>query len=122
MINVTDDALKAEFDDLLHAIKGLAGLADPKEKSDSSHRLLGSLVAIVTKLNSVLRHELEDSKPSSNILDKLDQWIKDVRHALSQIAAALEAQSYTIGFDVPFGINMSMTFTPKIQATEGEYN
>jgi hypothetical protein len=127
--NITLDSIAAEFDDLLSSIQGLASYTDSKEQTEQSHTLLGSLFRVVSKLNYLLRQQMtrEESalsmtQPASNqqsistldssLLDSLDQWIQKIKQAFSQLAKFLGAASYTIGFQVPLGIQVSITFTP----------
>ncbi len=123
LVDSSVDAAAAELDDLLRSIEEIAEYTDPKEKSEHSHRLLGTLFRMVGKLNYLLRSDFgaEGSKspadqkgvsPGSTLLDSLDQWILKIKEAFSQLAKFLEAQSYTIGFGVPLGINVSITFKP----------
>ncbi len=122
--NVTSDTITSELDDLLHAIEGLSSYTDTKEKDERSHLLLGSLFKVVGKLNYLLRNQIAEKEVvrmtpdqqalslGSTLLDTLDQWILKIKEAFSKLAKVLKAQSYTIGFAIPLGINVSITFTP----------
>ena len=125
--NITQNTVAAELDDLLNSIEGLDGYTDPEEQSEHSHRLLGSLFRVISKLNYLLRQQMTkeenivaqpapnqqvSSSIDSSILDGLDRWIQKIRQAFSQLAKFLGAASYTIGFQVPLGIQVSITFTP----------
>lgn len=119
MADITEDSVVAELEDLVHSIEGLSAITDKTQLESKSHNLLGTFFGIVGKLNYLLRNELEGGHKefglgkgtSSILLDSLDQWILKIRHAFSQLANYLAAQSYTIGFNVPFGINVSITFS-----------
>lgn len=118
MVDITADSVEAEFDDLIHSIEGLSTVADEKEVVIASHSLLGKFFGIIGKLNYLLQNDLEGHRElrlgkttSSNLLDSLDQWIQKIKQEFSKIAKFLAAQSYSIGFSAPFGIEVSVTFS-----------
>jgi len=115
------ETVSQELDDLLSSIEGLGSYKDLDEKSAQSNRLLGGLFRIVGKLNNLLQPKLSEKstgptlKPISidaDILEAFDAWIVKIKQALSQLAKILSAQSYTIGFSIPMGLQVSVTFTP----------
>jgi len=48
----------------------------------------------------------------SDILSKFESWIQTIKQALAQLARILKASQYTIGVQFPFGVSVSITFTP----------
>ena len=119
LADITEDSVAAEFQDLVHSIEGLSAITDKTQIDSKSHSLLGNFFGIVGKLNYLLRKELGEGRrelglgkaTSLSLLNSLDQWIQKIKHAFSQLAKFLAAQSYTIGFSVPFGIDVSITFS-----------
>ena len=119
MASITEDSVSAEFEDLFHSIEGLSAVTDANEIGAKSHSLLGTFFGIVGKLNYLLRNELGEGRivpklgktTGSSLLDSLDQWILKIKQAFSKLAKFLTAQSYTIGFGVPLGIDVSITFS-----------
>ena len=115
------ETVSQELDALLSLIEGLESYKDPNEKSDKSNRLLGGLFRIVGKLNNLLRPKMSEEsggptlKPISidaDVLEAFDEWIVKIKLALSQLAKTLSAQSYTIGFSIPLGLQVSVSFAP----------
>lgn len=119
LADITEEAVAAELEDLVHSIEGLSGVTDKTQIESKSHSLLGTFFGVVGKLNYLLRNELEGEHKefrvrrasSSSLLNSLDQWIQKIKHAFSQLAKFLAAQSYTIGFSFPLGLDVSITFS-----------
>jgi hypothetical protein len=110
------ETVSQELDELLSSIEGLGGSEDPDEKTARSNRLLGGLFRIVGKLNSLLQpNSTAPTQPISigtDILEAFDEWVVKIKQALYQLAKILSAQSYTIAFSIPLGLQVSITFTP----------
>ena len=119
LADITEDSVAAELEDLVHSIEGLSAITDKTQIESKSHSLLGTFFGIVGKLNYLLHKELSEGRKelglgkatSLSLLNSLDQWIQKIKHAISQLAKFLAAQSYTIGFSVPFGIDVDITFS-----------
>jgi hypothetical protein len=118
LADITEDGVAAELDDLVHSIEGLSKITDKTQIESKSYSLLGTFFGIVGKMNYLIHNELGEGRRelrfgkaiTASLLDSLDQWILKIKHAFSQLAKYLDALSYAIGFSVPLGLDVSMTF------------
>jgi len=64
------------------------------------------MIELVSFINSHGAHE-------TSILDKLQDWLDSIRSALEGIAEKVDAESFSIGAGMPFGVSVSLSFKVK---------
>ncbi|MHB8566814.1 MAG: hypothetical protein ACYC7D_00665 [Nitrososphaerales archaeon] len=132
MSEITSDSIGTELNEIADSAESLAQAESSVNSGDKGDLILGWLFASIHKLNYLLQSQLSDKSnltaaasapaeigsrailPSSglDILNEFNAWIQIIKRALSQIAKILHAASYSIGVQVPFGVSVSITFTP----------
>ncbi|MGI0090791.1 MAG: hypothetical protein ACREBS_03690 [Nitrososphaerales archaeon] len=138
MSEITTDSVEAELKEVVDSAESLAGVETNGQAKEEADAILGRLFAVVHKFNYLLQTQMATkinpatpttdgstgtlpgartssatlSSTGSDILNQFDSWIQTIKQAPSQIAKLLEAAQYTIGVQFPFGVSVSISFTP----------